>query len=120
MSSPVKVSVDIVDLNLFAEAANNEGYTMKQIKDNDGVVVGLTHGEGYRETKVIFDEEKQKFILHADSHHVDSFKQKVIPHYNALQLRARMEESNRYTFPENWMQRQANGDISVSAFMRVG
>jgi len=117
MSSPVSVSVDIVDLDIFASAAKAEGYEMKEIIKN-GIIVGLDWGSGYQKTQVLYDEKKNGFILNADSHHVEDFQNKVIPHYNALQLRANLEATNRFTFPENWMTRTSNSEVEVNAFYR--
>jgi len=117
MSSPVKVDVSIVDLDLFAKAAADEGMKMREVI-KDGTVVGLERGEGYQAVRVMFDEKKNAFTLHADSYHVEEFRNRVLPRYNAYQFRQKLEETNRYTFPENWMTRTSKNEIVVNGFYR--
>lgn len=117
MSSPVTVDVAIVDLDLFAQAAKEEGFDMQEVMEGD-TLVGLTHGSGYSQVAVSFDKSTNKFRLRADDGHITSFRNKVIPNYNARQLRQKLEETGRFTFGDNWMTRTSNSTIEVNAMYR--
>lgn len=117
MSSPVTVDVAIVDLDLFAQAARAEGYDMKEVMNGD-VITGLEYGSGYGKVTVNYDHEKKNFKLKADDGHITAFRNKVIPHYNALQLRQKLEETGRYTFADNWMTRTSTSTVEVNAMFR--
>ena len=110
MSPPVKVDVQIVNINVFENACKACGFETEML-END--TLNFTRDDLYRTSTVSWNEEKNSYEIHSDSDDINKIKSELYPMYSALQIEHDMKGNMNFDMSSFTINRLANNNVVV-------